>query len=47
MNPSKQAEATSVPPSTPAAPTPPDLISEDLLVEDVSIDDMCGVYSPR
>ena len=31
---------------TPAAPVaaPPTLVEDDLLVEDVSIDGMCGVY---
>jgi mycofactocin precursor len=35
-------------PNEPATPTPEDedaeLVVEDLLVEDVSIDGMCGVY---
>ena len=28
----------------PAAPVADDLLAQDLLVEDVSIDGMCGVY---
>jgi len=27
-----------------AAPVEPDVVEQDLLVEDVSIDGMCGVY---
>jgi mycofactocin precursor len=30
--------------ATPAPPTDENLVVEDLLVEDVSIDGMCGVY---
>ena len=31
-------------PRQPPTPTAADLVEEDLLVEDVSIDGMCGVY---
>ncbi|MBW8482694.1 mycofactocin precursor MftA [Actinomadura parmotrematis] len=32
-------------PAAPAEqPAPPDVVEEDLLVEEVSIDGMCGVY---
>jgi mycofactocin precursor len=35
------ADAEAAPPS---APAPPVTVEEDLLVEEVSIDGMCGVY---
>ncbi len=39
------AEATSAEPDDPAAPAPATpLVTGELLVEDVSIDGMCGVY---
>jgi mycofactocin precursor len=44
----EQLETTAVEPEptedTAAAPSDQDLVVEDLLVEDVSIDGMCGVY---
>jgi mycofactocin precursor len=44
-----EAEATTLTPDEAPAPatsepTEPELVEEDLLVEDVSIDGMCGVY---
>ncbi|HUA07587.1 MAG TPA: mycofactocin precursor MftA [Solirubrobacteraceae bacterium] len=45
---SEQLEQTAPPPEpvedTVAPPPQEDLVIEDLLVEDVSIDGMCGVY---
>jgi mycofactocin precursor len=44
----EQLETTAVVPERdeelPAQPEPENLVVEDLLVEDVSIDGMCGVY---
>jgi len=46
----EQLEETAVEPesdsdeTTPTQPSGEDLVIEDLLVEDVSIDGMCGVY---
>ena len=46
----EQLEETAVEPEreadekTPAQPSGEELVIEDLLVEDVSIDGMCGVY---
>jgi mycofactocin precursor len=43
--PAKTATAPSAPATTPShPPTADDLLEADLLVEDVSIDGMCGVY---
>jgi mycofactocin precursor len=45
--PAEGAVATLVPPPLAPAPEPPaadGLVEEELLVEDVSIDGMCGVY---
>ena len=39
-----EAVAPPEPESVPAPPTEEPLVEEDLLVEDVSIDGMCGVY---
>ena len=36
--------AATAPSVTPVAPAAGDLVEADLLVEDVSIDGMCGVY---
>jgi mycofactocin precursor len=39
-------EPVEIPPAPVSEPAPPadDLVEEELLVEDVSIDGMCGVY---
>jgi mycofactocin precursor len=42
--PQAQPQAESEPEPTPAPPAADDLVDEDLLVEEVSIDGMCGVY---
>ena len=44
MNQPHPPTETPVPALPPAAPASTDLVTEDLLVEDVSIDGMCGVY---
>jgi mycofactocin precursor len=42
LDPVTEPEIAEEPP--PAVEPPQDLVEEDLLVEDVSIDGMCGVY---
>jgi len=42
LDPVTEPELTEEPP--PAAEAPEELVEEELLVEDVSIDGMCGVY---
>jgi mycofactocin precursor len=37
-------EAIELPTTEEAPPAPEDLVEDELLVEDVSIDGMCGVY---
>jgi mycofactocin precursor len=43
-NPDRERDAGRAPATPPAQAEQPDLVVEDLLVEDVSIDGMCGVY---
>jgi mycofactocin precursor len=46
MNPTEPTDAQDVvaDATVPATPEPTELVEQDLLVEDVSIDGMCGVY---
>jgi len=37
-------DATATPPGGPATAADDDLVEEELLVEEISIDGMCGVY---
>jgi len=37
-------DATATPPGGPATSADDDLVEEELLVEEISIDGMCGVY---
>ena len=39
-----EAEAPDAPKTPPATPEAAELVESELLVEDVSIDGMCGVY---
>ena len=39
-----QPKPAPTPDTEPVEPTPEELVESDLLVEDVSIDGMCGVY---
>lgn len=44
FEPQAAAPAESEPEATPAAPVADEVTEDDLLVEEVSIDGMCGVY---
>jgi mycofactocin precursor len=44
LTPDEAPEPVTLAASEPATPAEPELVEEDLLVEDVSIDGMCGVY---
>jgi mycofactocin precursor len=44
MNPAMDAVAPVAEPIAPVAAEPAEVVEQDLLVEDVSIDGMCGVY---